>query len=76
MEQIERFHPAFSAFIHVLLVGGLAAAYLSVAAGVLGFMDAGTVAFTSLCGAATALGAIVVYLATADAKRRRRLRTG
>jgi ABC-type branched-subunit amino acid transport system permease subunit len=76
MERIERLHQMVSGVLQLVLISALAVAYLSALAGVMGIIDAGTVAFIALCGATVAFVAIVAYLAGAELEQRRRLRAG
>ena len=65
------FDHSISIFLHALLSAGLGAAYLAAAAGLVGILDARTVAFVAFSGAAVALVAVAVYFATAHGQLRR-----
>ena len=64
---------AIAAFLG-LLFAGLAVAYVGAAAGLVGLIDARTVALIDLIGAGVAFVALVLYFGASDLELRRRLR--
>lgn len=75
MQRVGRIRRAVSVGLQALLIVGLSIAYLGAAAGLVGLIDARSVVLMALCGATVAFVAIIAYLVTADAARRRNLRT-
>jgi hypothetical protein len=68
------FHRIVTAVLRVLLFAGLAVAYASAAAGLVGFIDARTVSLIILIGAAVAFVAMVFYFGVSDLALNRQLR--
>jgi hypothetical protein len=67
-------HRALIAVLQILLFAGLGVAYTSVAAGLVGLLDARTVSLLILIGAGVAFVALILYFGTSDMELRRRLR--
>jgi hypothetical protein len=70
------FQRALATVLVALLVMGLAAAYLSAAIGLTGYINARTVSLIAISGASIAFVAAVIYFAGCELRMRRGRHTG
>jgi hypothetical protein len=68
------FRRAIVSVLRILLLAGLAVAYVSAAAGAIGLIDARAVSLIILIGTAVALVATVLYFGVSDLEIRRKFR--
>jgi hypothetical protein len=66
-----RFHRIIAAVSRAFLFAGLAVAYVSAGAGLIGFIDARTVSLIILIGSSVAFVALVLYFGLSDLELRR-----